>query len=271
MPIYGEAKTRNMIRSVLPSTARKGAREDLRLARKRGRTGMRSNLRKYRGSAALAEEIYADDNTNFEFYPYEDIKYAMWDRRSADKLGPLQRWAAVKVRDIRPEDRRSWMLARLPNSTIGRHAMSHVEDLPEFPEQNPYLYGRFSFYRQQRSWAPEDTAWYDAARYAAIEDRLRRLLDIKGAHKRLNRSAAAITYEFFMVEPDYAPKLNEEKFYRWWGHLNGQRVERGWWVKAEVRRPLEGYHDIPRFVGMYRQHEYGSKSALERILDELGY
>ncbi len=55
------------------------------------------------------------------------------DRRSADKIGPLTRWAVRTIeqdpalRDAALGDQVAYFAARLPTDVIGRHAVFHIE------------------------------------------------------------------------------------------------------------------------------------------------
>lgn len=128
-------KTRDIARSVLPSTARKGARETRALIHGRERAKQRVVLHE------LGHDIDPDDvDTDVGSVLRRDLAEMVEDRRGADKLGPLLRWASrVIERDpalaaASPEDREVYFRSLLPRGVIGNHAISHLrwilEDRP---------------------------------------------------------------------------------------------------------------------------------------------
>lgn len=62
-----------------------------------------------------------------------DMLELVWDRRAADKIGPLTHWAARRVArdselcDAPLADQVDAFRAILPNNLIGRHALQHIE------------------------------------------------------------------------------------------------------------------------------------------------
>jgi hypothetical protein len=142
MPIYGEAKTRNMARSVLPSTRARSARDELAAIKRKNRRRVRQHL-----SRAVTQPVnsvpgrYALEDTPahdwdpwdeeaqdhaLEYYPDKSIGYAVRDRRSGDKLGPIQRWAPAISAHLEPSERYAYVAARLPKNLIGWHALTHL-------------------------------------------------------------------------------------------------------------------------------------------------
>lgn len=98
-----DEKTRDMARSVLPSTRRRGARQDRALAHKAERSRLRSALQDLAGH---------DDPDDYEgeltWEARRQIAWMVEDRRAADKVAPLLRWATrtierdAALRDARP-------------------------------------------------------------------------------------------------------------------------------------------------------------------------
>lgn len=121
MPTYGDEKVLDMIRSILPSTARKSARDDKRHGNQRHRSQVRQALQT------------GDKRANLR----DGRRYSGWDdvvseRRNHDKISHFQRWAAEITKDMAPEDRLPYMWSLIPNNKIGRHAISHLETMDEF-------------------------------------------------------------------------------------------------------------------------------------------
>lgn len=120
---YGENKRRTMMRSILPSTARKGAREDKNAINRRRRARVRSDLHDV-WDLESAEEWDAD-------WIHKDLDYkttyVVWDRRGADKVSHFIRWAEAKTAHIEDDHEKiPYMRQFLPNNMIGRHAESHL-------------------------------------------------------------------------------------------------------------------------------------------------
>lgn len=113
-----DEKITDVIRSVLPGTARRDARATRRLIYRAARRTVRAALR------------------SGDVDPFVDVRGRIgdmvWNRRAADKVGPLVRWALHRVRhDPRLRDaslceRLDHFRQLLPDNTIGRHALSHI-------------------------------------------------------------------------------------------------------------------------------------------------
>ena len=120
-------KTREMARSVLPSTARKSARLMRASIHGRERAQLRATLH-----ALQAVGDPDDFEGDLAWTARRDIEEMVDDRRGADKVGPLLRWAERLVeRDpalaaASPQDREVHFLKILPPGLIGNHAVSHL-------------------------------------------------------------------------------------------------------------------------------------------------
>lgn len=147
---YGDEKRREMARSILPSTRRKSARDELREVKQRNRHQIRQALRK----VLRHEEYEADDDVDLNYYPYEKISYIVSERRAADKLGHFEKWAIEITKDIEdPSTRLSYMRSILPQGLIGEHALSHLRSYEEF-RTNKLWYG----FRLEPPLSPEEKA-----------------------------------------------------------------------------------------------------------------
>ena len=87
--IYGEAKNRNMVRSILPSCGRERARK----ARKRGNNRHRRTV-----SHIIQNEEYDDVNIPGILLRYDQREFVD-ERRGADKIGSFMRWADIKTQE----------------------------------------------------------------------------------------------------------------------------------------------------------------------------
>lgn len=119
MPTHGEAKIKDMCESILPSTRRKGARED----RKTVHRNTRRRVRRWDGENEKFDPLYD---------PTHKVREIMWDRRQGDKLGGFIRWATAITKDLPLEKRLPHIKRLLPDNLIGRHAISHLVYLDHF-------------------------------------------------------------------------------------------------------------------------------------------
>ncbi len=148
--IYGDEKVRNMARSILPSKRRRGARMDKQALKRRNRHAVRQNLHDWKRHADPLE--YEGHIRDYYHEPrgwdYDNIHVIVQERRDADKLAAMQRWAVKHTAHLEdPEDRYNLMKRTLPDNLPGRHALSHLIWMDEFDfreEWNRYLYGRRS-------------------------------------------------------------------------------------------------------------------------------
>lgn len=111
-------KIKDMIRSVLPSTARKYARaakaEEKRKVRRRVRKDLHS------------EDF---DESKVDFRRDARLSNIVFGRRLGDKVNPLMRWCRAKTEGMDTDDALSYVRAILPASVIGDHAYSHWESV----------------------------------------------------------------------------------------------------------------------------------------------
>lgn len=130
---YGEKKARDMARSILPSKARRGARESAAIVKRHNRRRTRLALHDWkRHSDPLEYEGH--------IYDYSDsaaakggIDDVVWERRDADKLAPFIRWAIAVTRHLDdPFERYMTIKKIVPDNLIGRHALGHLRYVDEF-------------------------------------------------------------------------------------------------------------------------------------------
>lgn len=132
-------KTRQMARSILPSTRRDFAVKKLKLIRHQNRAATRDALRH------LDEDWEPTDDVDLCWYPTKDIRKVVQERRAADKIRHFERWAVIFTADIpEPDGRLAKMRAILPKGLIGDHAISHLERCAQF-ERDKHRYGWRSF------------------------------------------------------------------------------------------------------------------------------
>lgn len=172
-------KPRDIARGVLPSTARKGARDNKRgYHRKHRATQREANHNILRactvatddGRVATDVDLYDDfedreifdgyaANTKDDSLSWDDMNYIVSRRRDADKLGPLLSWArAIEKRDMvgwHREDKRAYFKAVLPDTLQGRHALGHIESALDL-DSNPYEYGFWRYHRKNDLYTFDD-------------------------------------------------------------------------------------------------------------------
>ena len=277
---YGKSKERDMVRSILPSTARKGARDNKRNVNQRRRSSVRQALRQHRD--VLATERYFDHeefgwdsfDERFDFdAPYDEIhdadceydsqiKYVMWDRREADKVAPIIRWAEAKVADVRPEDRLSWLQARMPDNLAVRHAVSHIKFSDAFPDQNPYEY----YWRSQYYKTPEERAWESAAKYAQAVVDLQRICE--GPLGRFNKFIPKAVYRTTYYG-GYNTRINRT-LQAPWRLVSERQSDLKYWDGKQVWQldieRLQGVHHIDEWLAFMAKYKFDTRDVVERAI-----
>lgn len=191
--LYGADKRRQMARSILPSTRRQSAAKELAWIRRSHRHAVHRNLAALRGFAVrgplapaagshgdrLADVDDLADLGDATAWPHRRIAEAVLLRRFGDKIGPLVRWAVAVSADLPLEDRLPTIAAGLPFNLSGRHAMTHLELVPELVAPD----------RRQGSWWPGPPARRPdtAPSRQQIAAGVRAILD-HGGHADLNRA-----------------------------------------------------------------------------------
>lgn len=165
-------KIKDMSRSVLPSTGRKSARDNRRIIH-----------RQQRARELAAVTAYCRDTDPGSVTPdvhgtyAPDITQMVWHRRAQDKVGPLIRWAEATIaadpvlRSAPRAEQVAYFARLMPDTTIGRHAVQHIEQALEWHE-------RRARYNASRPTAP-------GPHVAEMERRLRQILEA-GLHATLN-------------------------------------------------------------------------------------
>lgn len=140
-----DEKNKNMQRSVLPSSRRSAARRERRAIHQRTRARQRDALAQYRKDDDVPEPDFREGRRKAA------TKWMVVDRRSADKIGPLTRWAVRTIerdptlRTAALADQVAYFASRLPADVIGRHAVFHIELA---------LRWRFHSDSERRYWGP---------------------------------------------------------------------------------------------------------------------
>ncbi|WXH30462.1 hypothetical protein WA016_04432 [Myxococcus stipitatus] len=125
--LYGDSKSREMARSLLPSTYREVARKDKAFAKRSARRASRVRISQLSRAPELAE-----DCAELEEDSSVEMKGVVSGRRHADKVHPFIRWAEQKTQGQPRETRLDLMRATLPPGVIGHHALSHLRRVEHF-------------------------------------------------------------------------------------------------------------------------------------------
>lgn len=145
MPTYGRKKVKDMVRSVLPSTRGSATQVEKKIAKKAARSKDTQAMKK------MVEHIDAYDDYVDEYKKMNiKVRGIVHDRRLYDKIAPLIRWAP-KVTSGKHDERLAQLRSMMPDNTIGRHAITHVQHLDEFDNpNNPYNFIKYSDKRRAR-------------------------------------------------------------------------------------------------------------------------
>jgi len=122
-----DQKAKDMAESILPSTRRTSARVDRRAIHARHRARQLHQLRRLELGM-----VDTEFDVGIERARTGEVRDLVWDRRAADKIGPLQRWARVRLqrnpalRHLPLEDQVRAFAQLMPDNLIGRHAVDHI-------------------------------------------------------------------------------------------------------------------------------------------------
>jgi hypothetical protein len=165
-------KIKDISRSVLPSTGRKSARDNRRIIHKRQRARELAAVTAYRRDTDPGS---VTPDVRGTYGP--DVTQLVWQRRSRDKVGPLIRWAQATIaadpllRSAPRADQVAYFARMMPDTTIGRHAVQHIEQALDWRE-------RRARYRAGRPAGPGQPV-------TDLERQLRQILEA-GLHAALN-------------------------------------------------------------------------------------
>ena len=233
---YGDAKVKTMAKSVLPSRRRKGAREDKRLAHRQHRRQVSERL------ADLRWWDYDDFVVSVTHNNNRRIHEIKWDRRAADNVSAVVRWAEALTKDIPKGDRVAFMKRLLPDNLIGRHALTHLDFLDNEVD-----------YRRWRARHEEARR----LRAAELTNLVRDLLSV-GAHAEIN------------IAIKRAHNAGHQRnSYDWSTNKRVAWIERKDCCAAPVL--LTGSHDIENFVErlLHTEHNEWADSVM-KLSEQLG-
>ncbi|MBJ6765644.1 hypothetical protein JGU66_33235 [Myxococcaceae bacterium JPH2] len=218
--LYGDEKSFEMSRSLLPSTARQEARQ--RRARVSRANRRESRLRMAR---VLRDEAFAEDCSELSLDSSREMAFVVSDRRHSDKVNPFIHWAIERTRDIPRDSRRTLVRSLVPPGVIGFHAVFHLQSESHFLGTSELRSDEAE--RAHRSHRGASTKPMDRGLVVAL---LRQLLKEPDGHRILNgyikQSARGLCVRLKGADHRY------------------RRVYQG----GESPRVLLGAHDIDAFV-----------------------
>lgn len=194
-------KIKDMIRSVLPATDRKGAR--------RSKTAKKRHVRR-RVRHDLYNEDFEESKADFR----RDVRLFMVvrNRRGADKVNHFMRWCEAKTKGMDTEDALSYVRSILPSSLIGDHAYSHWE---QHRKPRPW---RFRFEPSQTLQSFVDSTTFRLKRALGVAPDLHHALNaeiksrrLEGEPRRLLRGLHDV--EAFVRDIAWPDKRGEDDLY----------------------------------------------------------
>jgi len=135
-------KQRDLIRMVLPSRASKFAREKSREIHRQERHAVNSVLHQHHPEDEWEDGHYFGRVSSAESYTAKEMPERVRERRSADSLSGLQRWAEHQKRKYKGNDSKAYAkcaeILEPSKNLICKHAMSHVAVWLDSPEARFY-------------------------------------------------------------------------------------------------------------------------------------
>ena len=175
-------KTKDMVRSILPSKWRKTARKKKAAIKRHGRRNAKKMLR-----TGDPDEFHLDELKGRDL-GYDSMQGTVQERRYADKLAPMMRWAVRITKDMPQKERLDHMRSLLPSGVIGEHALEHLRMLEEFKNPDDLSYSwRYGSERE------EELRRKELQRRRVLR-RLRGFM-LNGDHKLLNKIAKCVEVE----------------------------------------------------------------------------
>lgn len=246
MPIYGQQKTKTMVRSILPSRARKTAKKRKDGLHRQNRHVIDTNLRNLRGVSSDVIEDFENDDHDYEYYgePHR-VNWGGWgdivyDRRGADHLNHFERWIHAKTKHMRPEDRYRYVKSTL-NGALGTHAMSHLYWLKHDPLRPDEFDKRFEPGWRTGYWN-NSFREFVKNRNASLEAALRKIAHNDRARTKFNEYMRKhASHDVYYKET----RIFTTTFHSRTGYKMDTTLEKMEYFGA---RTLNGYHDVTKFM-----------------------
>lgn len=154
MPIYGEAKLREISRSVLPAKNAATWRSN------------KANINRAHRRSAKRLDPFEGNFKAVDRKAKREMKYMVTERRLSDNVASVQRWAEHKAKEFDdPVDAYYYLKKLLPDNLAGRHALNaHISGAVDGVEQP----GENNNYWMWRNPVLENSTW-EAALVAVID------------------------------------------------------------------------------------------------------
>lgn len=246
--IYGKDKALEMARSLLPSTRRKGARDDKAEITRASRHNVNVELHR----TAIDPEYYDDSSTDFEQDTNHQISYVVRDRRSGDKTAAFERWSEAITKDVDQDSRLTHVKSLVPGGIIGDHAISHLEWKKHFASRAKLqLDENIELNRKEKR---------IKSRYGKTQNKVKRMTraeEIKALHKivedgRLHRelNQYVVTHShYLMPSMSESTRVYNEDLQRWETRYKTVYLTYPAGTTKRVgQRKLLGMHDIEKFL-----------------------
>lgn len=183
-------KKRDLIRAILPSKARKQARFMSRRINRRTRHRTKEALNNHLSSADDWDDSqFFQKISRTEMQHKRDMVERIWDRRVADKLGPLYRFTEHHKKDSENDTEARQKIAETiepGKNLITEHAMTHVDSWLDTPKS--YLYLPPMTDRDKQAKEAREANYYGEV-FWTYEDLKRIILTLfETNHKALNRA-----------------------------------------------------------------------------------
>ncbi|NTX56663.1 hypothetical protein HUA74_08560 [Myxococcus sp. CA051A] len=214
---YGDDKSFEMARSLLPSTHRQAARKSRASLHRRSRRSSRTRV-----AQLIRDPEFAEDCAELDEDTSSEMRGLVWERQASDKVNPFIRWAEQRTLD-QPRDLRLGLMRKaLPDGLVGRHALSHLKQEKHFLSTAELS--------AQESWRLRTRKKSLPTERGLMAQLLRELLRLPTGQKALN---------------SYLKRASATGWSRQWGH-DGHRhvVLHG----SHAPRLLLGVHDVLPFL-----------------------
>jgi len=254
-------KILEMIRSILPSKARKAARSEKTRIHRANRHQVRQAIRDVAGNIDFDDDIPDDDELVLRIHRSDKLRkrntqMMVVERRAADKINHFVRWCEKRTAHI-PKDKieaRYFNVSGLvggPKDLIREHALGHFLD-PEY-DFNPY-FGTWRQVRRLKNATSIEVTAFRTAIKAVFESH---------EHKLLNRLCKSHTYRR-CTEDD--PCTSRETYKVW---LYRFLTQHRWafYHKESTRKPLDYKPGTLSYMKVTKVREIHDESRCEnRIL-----
>lgn len=256
MPTYGDDKIKDIIEGILPATRNKAK------STAKNRKHLHREHRRKANQCIIAGD-YDNVNAQDTFFR-KRIHEMKWERRDADNLAALFRWARAITKHLDdPADRYMFIKKVLPDTMQGRHALGHIAYLDGFadPGANEFEYGllpRGSRYREPKN----KIDWIEVLTNVCNNG------DLKNFNYHIKQHFIKCSARVRIYEKAPPGANASERSFRWMTIYNQHND--GSPCRC-TPRTLLGVHDIASFMAHYRLTRYGTWHYKNKVTDWLAF